>query len=212
MSTHKRTRRYELKARAERQRRTRERIVDATVALHAARGPARTTIAEIARLARVQRLTVYNTFPTLRALFGACQGRFLAVNPPPDLQLRTDMSALDSLEAALGRLYAWYRANEAMQRHVHRDRHLIPELDAQMAETVDVRFAALAESYARAIADGRPSASLTALVRLALRFETWQTMSREVPDATIARVLARAIDASIDVSDRARARGRGRGR
>ena len=210
MSTHKRTRRYELKARAERQRRTRERIVDATVALHAAHGPARTTIAEIARLAGVQRVTVYNTFPTLRALFGACQGRFLAVNPPPDLQPRAGIPPLDSFEAALGRLYAWYRANEAMERHVHRDRHLVAELDAQMAETVDVHFAALGDGYARAIAGGRAPRSLAALVRLALRFETWETMSKELPDAGIARVLARAIQSCAGVSGGARADGHGR--
>jgi AcrR family transcriptional regulator len=210
VSTHKRTRRYELKARAERQRRTRERIVDATVALHAARGPARTTIAEIARLAGVQRVTVYNTFPTLRALFGACQGRFLAVNPPPDLQPRAGIPPLDSLQAALGRLYAWYRANEAMQRHVYRDRHLIADLDAQMAETVDANLAALGDNYARAIAGGRASPTVTALVRLALRFETWETMSKELPDAAIVRALARAIEASSRVSGSARGDGRGR--
>src|SRR6185312_17413139 len=53
-------RRYELKARAESQRQTRERIVQATMELHEEVGPAQTTIAEIARRAHVQRLTVYN--------------------------------------------------------------------------------------------------------------------------------------------------------
>src|SRR3712207_7691871 len=46
-----------------RQRETRHRIVEATVELHRTRGPANTTISEIAQRAGVNRLTVYNHFP-----------------------------------------------------------------------------------------------------------------------------------------------------
>src|SRR3981081_1240793 len=78
-------RRYELKARAERQRQTRDRIVAATVALHQEVGPARPTIATNARRAGVQRLTVYNNFPQVSDLLRSCQRHFLAANPPPDI-------------------------------------------------------------------------------------------------------------------------------
>jgi hypothetical protein len=61
VSTQKR--RYELKARAEAQQATRERIAAAAVALHQDVGIAKTTVADIARRAGVQRLTVYNHFP-----------------------------------------------------------------------------------------------------------------------------------------------------
>jgi AcrR family transcriptional regulator len=77
MSTQRR--KYQLKARAERQQRTRQRIVEATVALHQEVGPARTTVAEIARRAGVQRLTVYNHFADLSDLLPAFEpvaGRF----------------------------------------------------------------------------------------------------------------------------------------
>src|SRR3712207_7425417 len=74
-------RRYELKARAATQRQTRERIVQATVDLHREVGPARTTVAEIARRAGVQRLTVYNHFPEEAGRFGACQARWLQLHP-----------------------------------------------------------------------------------------------------------------------------------
>src|SRR5256885_16836927 len=77
------TRTYELKARAEKQAETRRRIVEATAALHTEVGPARTTVAEIARRAGVQRLTVYNNFPEERELFEACGAYWLAGNPPP---------------------------------------------------------------------------------------------------------------------------------
>ena len=63
------SRKYELKARAEKQADTRRRIVEATSELHEEVGPARTTVAEIARRAGVQRLTVYNNFPNETELF-----------------------------------------------------------------------------------------------------------------------------------------------
>src|ERR1700680_2796204 len=78
------TRKYALKARAETQAETRRRIVEATSALHEEVGPARTTVAEIARRAGVQRLTVYNHFPNEEGLFAACSDHWLAQNPPPD--------------------------------------------------------------------------------------------------------------------------------
>jgi AcrR family transcriptional regulator len=77
-------RKYELKARAENQDRTRERIVAATAELHEEVGPARTTVAEIARRAGVQRLTVYNHFPAEAQLFAACSAHWLSGHPPPD--------------------------------------------------------------------------------------------------------------------------------
>src|ERR671930_405977 len=75
---------YRLNERARRQEETRRRIAAATAALHEEVGPARTTIAEVARRAGVQRPTVYNNFPRERELFAACQAHFLAEHPPPD--------------------------------------------------------------------------------------------------------------------------------
>src|SRR5436309_2122078 len=128
MSSQKR--RYELKARAERQRETRERIVEATVALHAEAGPANTTVSEIARRAGVQRLTVYNHFPEETELFAACQGRFLAEHPPPDLGPALALEDPPArVQAALEALYRSYRDRESMTANVLRDRKLLPGLD-----------------------------------------------------------------------------------
>src|SRR5436190_12670918 len=117
MSSEKR--KYELKARAEGQRLTRERIVRATMELHQELGPAQTTIAEIARRAGVQRLTVYNHFPQESELFGACQAHWMSLHPLPDL---APVFALpdpaDRLRAVLGRYYAWYRETKAMAENV----------------------------------------------------------------------------------------------
>src|ERR671913_1840413 len=77
-------RKYEMKKRAERQRETRRRIVEATVELHRTRGPANTTISEIARRAGVNRLTVYNHFPDLTDLLKACSRSWTDRHPAPD--------------------------------------------------------------------------------------------------------------------------------
>src|SRR3954471_24481802 len=83
VSTQKRS--YELKARAEAQQATRERIAAAAAALHEKVGIAGTTVADIARRAGVQRLTVYNHFPDLDALLPACTAHWLGEHPQPDL-------------------------------------------------------------------------------------------------------------------------------
>lgn len=193
-------RKYRLKARAERQDQTRQRIVEATAALHREVGPARTTIADIARRAGVQRLTVYNHFPELRGLFGACQQLFLTQSPPPDIGPgdASPGTALDRLEAALAALYGWFRANEGMQRNVQRDRRLLPELDELMRENADPRFDGAAADYAGLIA-GRAvgRAAVRALVRLAFDFRTWEVLAGQgLDDAEIAALMRRAVYAA----------------
>jgi AcrR family transcriptional regulator len=194
MSTH---RAYNLKIRAERQRQTRERIVAATEAFHREVGPARTTIADIARRAGVQRLTVYNHFPELAQLLGACQARFLASNPPPDISpgAGAKRDALSRLELALVRLYAWFRANEAMEQNIHRDRDLLPELDHLLRHSADAVFDQAAADYAALIAIGpRRTKAVRSMIRVALDFGTWQLVTRAgASDRDAGRLLARAI-------------------
>src|SRR5258708_19870527 len=107
MSTQKRP--YDLKARAKAQQATRARIAAAAADLHAEVGISRTTVADIARRAGVQRLTVYNHFPDLEALLPACSAHWRARHPPPEL-----LPALPLRDAphrpgvALTLCYSWY--------------------------------------------------------------------------------------------------------
>ncbi len=64
-------RKYEQKRRAEKQAQTRRRIVEAAIELHGTKGPARTTLSDVARLAGVERHTLYRHFPNERELFVA---------------------------------------------------------------------------------------------------------------------------------------------
>lgn len=183
MSSEKRV--YRLQERARRQEETRGRIAAATAALHEEVGPARTTIAEIARRAGVQRPTVYSNFPREADLFAACQAHFLAAHPPPDPAAALALEdPAERVRGVLLGLYAWYRETEAMTGNTHRDRRLLPELDALLAEGADRQL----DRLAGALAPGREA---RAMVRLALDFSTWQRLTGEgLSDAEAAGLMA----------------------
>src|SRR3954471_11113135 len=188
MSTQKR--KYELKARAEAQQATRERIAAAAASLHEEVGGTKTTVADIARRAGVQRLTVYNHFPDLETLLPACTAHFLGEHPLPDLEAAlAPESPADRLSAVLTALYRWYREAAPMQRRVLGERAVVPELDAWMARSQDAMLAALADR----LAAGRgPQAR--ALVALALDFWTWERLEREgLEDAAAAALMTSAV-------------------
>jgi AcrR family transcriptional regulator len=189
MSTQKR--RYELKARAETQQATRERIAAAAAELHEERGIAKTTVADIARRAGVQRLTVYNHFPDLHELLPACTAHYREQHPLPDL---APVLALEDpserLRAALTALYRWYREVAPMQRRVQGERATVPELDAWLSRSTDPMLAGLAMRLSAGFE--RPGAH--ALVALALDFWTWQRLDRQgLDDAAAAALMATAI-------------------
>jgi AcrR family transcriptional regulator len=190
VSTQKR--RYELKARADAQQATRARIAEAAASLHEEVGVARTTVADIARRAGVQRLTVYNHFPDLQALLPACTAHWLAVHPPPDLTSAFALEgAAERLRAVLTALYGWYRDTAPMQRRVFGERWTVPELDAWMAQSTDPVLAGLADS----LASGFDPPDARALIALALEFWTWQRLDREgLDDAAAAAVMTAVVD------------------
>jgi AcrR family transcriptional regulator len=195
----RRKRPYRLKVRAKRQEETRRRIAAATASLHEEVGPARTTIAEVARRAGVQRPTVYNNFPRERELFAACQAHFLAEHPPPDPSPALALlEPAERLRGVLHALYGWYRSTEAMEENVHRDRRLLPELDALLAETSDRRLDALADELTRGFdLSGRAALLTRALIRLALEFSTWQRLARDgLSDAHTADLMVEAARAA----------------
>jgi AcrR family transcriptional regulator len=185
--THKR-RKYELKARAEAQERTRERIAAAAAELHEEVGVAKTTVADIARRAGVQRLTVYNHFPDLEALLPACTAHYMSLHPLPDLEAAFALEdPRDRARAVLSALYGWYRDNEAIQERVQGDRATVPELDDFMAGTFDVALA----DFAARLGDSEPA---RALARLALDFWTWRRLSADgLDDDAAADLMAGAV-------------------
>lgn len=189
MSTQKR--KYELKARAGAQRETRERIAAAAAALHEEVGVAKTTVADIARRAGVQRLTVYNHFPDLEALLPACSAHYLTQHPLPDLTASFELAdPAERVRAVLTARYGWFRENSQMQLRVQGERATVPELDAWMSSTADVGEAELAAALAAGFRRrGAAAVRLRALVGLALDFWTWHRLEREGFDDEAAAAL-----------------------
>ena len=189
-------RKYELKARAESQRETRNRIAQAAAELHEQKGVARTTVADIARRAGVTRLTVYNHFAGLDELMPACAAHYESLHPFPDLG---SVLGLDDpsqrLRDALALLYGWYRETEAMYGKLLSDRASVPELDRFLEENIDRMQAELADDLAGAFAARRAGAEQRkALIRLAIDFWTWRRLSAEgLGDQTAADLMAASV-------------------
>ena len=190
---------YEMKARAEAQRRTRERIAAAAAELHQEVGVAKTTVADIARRAGVQRLTVYNHFSGLAELLPACSAHYLSEHPLPDI---TDVLALEDpaerLRETLTAFYGWYRENERLQLRVQGERASVPELDAWMSQNSDALLGQLADALAAAFGlRGKPAKRARALIRLALDFWTWRRLSQEgLGDVEAAELMAATLCAA----------------
>jgi AcrR family transcriptional regulator len=174
-------RRYEMKKRAERQRETRRRIVEATVELHRTRGPAKTTISEIAQRAGVNRLTVYNHFPDVTDLLRACSKSWTDRHPAPD---PTPWARIEDpqqrLRTALTELYGFYARTEPMRANVLRDAQTMPALAALLRGSVVPYLEALRDLLAEDWeVSGDRRKRLLAMLKLAIDFHTWHSLERE---------------------------------
>ncbi|HET9289419.1 MAG TPA: TetR/AcrR family transcriptional regulator [Gaiella sp.] len=192
-------RKYELKARAESQRETRDRIAQATAELHQEKGVARTTVAEIARRAGVTRPTVYNHFADLSELLPACAAHYERLHPVPDFgSVLAQEDAGERVHGVLARLYGWYRETEPMYGKLFSDRASVPELDRFLEQNVDRMLDGLGLELAAGFAvRGRRADRLRGLIRLALDFWTWQRLAREgLDDEAAADVMGAAVATS----------------
>ena len=189
-------RKYELKARAETQRETRDRIARVAAELHEEKGVAHTTVAEIARRAGVTRLTVYNHFADLSELLPACAAHYERLHPTPDFDsVLAQGDADERVRGVLGLVYRWYRETEPMYGKLFSDRASVPELDRFLEQNIDRMLDGLGSDLVGPFAlRGRRAVRLRALIRLALDFWTWRRLAGEgLDDDAAADVMAAVV-------------------
>lgn len=180
---------YRLGARALKQEETRRRIVEAAVDLHCSVGPARTTVAQIAERAGVQRHTYYAHFPDERDLFLACSGLALERDPLPAVQKwRVLPPGRERLSEGLAQLYDWYRRNDGQAACVLRD----AEHHALTREIVALRMAPTFAQAAAVLGEGL-SDRAGALLQVALQFATWRTLAPAHGPKSAAALMADAV-------------------
>lgn len=171
---------YRMKARAETQERTRQRITESAVELHGTLGPSRTSMSAVAAHAGVRRSTLYRHFPDEAALFAACSSHWQARHPLPDIESWAAVRDPDErLRVALTGLYAFYDQAEPMLSNLLRDLELVDAVRRQFAG-----FLAYIEAAHAALMVGRRSRGpagrrARAAVGHALSFTTWRSLARE---------------------------------
>ena len=174
------TRKYKKTKRAKQQVHTRERIVEATVALHEELGPANTSIKAIAERAGVQRLTVYRYFPDNLSLFQACTSHWLSFNPPPDIAVWQGIEgAKEKTASALLAFFKYYRGTETMWTGAYRDVEEIAALREALKgfeEYIDQVRDGLLEPWKLT---GKSKRQLSITLRHCLRFTSWQSLKCE---------------------------------
>ena len=189
-------RRYQLKARAESERQTRARIVQATMD-STKRWSGEHDGRRDRKASSGTRLTVYNHFSDDSALYSACQSHWLGLHPLPDFSAALALpDPRERVGTVLRAFYAWYRKTAPMPEKIQRDRGAVPALDALMQRTSDARLSQLSDALAAGFGKGGRRASRT-LIRLALDFWTWRRLSAEgLSDKKAADLMTNAIVAA----------------
>jgi AcrR family transcriptional regulator len=175
-------RRYRQNQRAEQQLQTRERIVDAAMALHEELGPAATTISALAERAGVQRLTVYRHFADEQEILQACSSKWFGLHPPPELSTIPPGNPAERTRTILRALFRYYADTQGMWRSLYRDRGEMDALEAPMQQ-FDGYLAAVEKILLDACA-GRKTRPLRATIGHAVRFSTWQSLADQSLDAS----------------------------
>ena len=174
------TRKYEMRRRAERQQHTRQRIVEATVALHEEVGMLATTVSDIATRAGVERATVYRHFPDERSLITACTGHFYAQHPLPDPEPWARIAdPVERLRTGLAEIYAYHHRTEPMMTRTLPEVPRLPLVQEVIAPEL-AHWAHVAEVLADGwTADATRQPLVAAAVGHAIGFPTWQSLVRE---------------------------------
>jgi AcrR family transcriptional regulator len=184
---------YKQKVRAEQLDQKRERIVRATVALHAKHGPLATSYPMIAARARVSTQTVYNHFPDLGQLVGACTGHVFARAPSvsPD-RFSAGKSPEERLRLLVDAVHEQQAFTAPWMRFGWSEARAIPALATILSQAA----AGLKELIALALKPERVASPEFIDVALALLdYPGWKQLSRGRSNAAAAKLAGECLTA-----------------
>jgi AcrR family transcriptional regulator len=140
---------YTLGRRAESAAETRQRLVEATAALHHERGVSAVSLRDVAERAGVSVGTAYHHFPTYLDAVGACAMHHAHTWPMPGLSIfeGVEGGAEARVQVLVRELCAWYELQPWLER-IRAERALYPPIDAGMTHMEQAL-----EQLARAAAD-----------------------------------------------------------
>ncbi|WP_436637782.1 TetR/AcrR family transcriptional regulator [Microbaculum sp. FT89] len=166
---------YRMRKRAESQAETRRKIIEATIALHQTKGPAATSMADVAKKAGVGKVTVYRHFPDEPTLSRACSGLYFERHPVPDPEAwRRIADPRKRLRHGLGEAYAYHAETHEMMGHVLADAR-----DHPVMRPYHALWASAAEIILEAWLPRDDEKALRAGLVMALTFETWRALVKE---------------------------------
>jgi AcrR family transcriptional regulator len=187
-------RKYDMGKRRAAVEETRQRIVEATLALHAEKGIFGTSWQDIARRADVSVGTVYKHFPSLDELVPACGELMYAIVRPPSLEDAPRIFArAGSPEERLGRLiselFDYYERGAPYIETDFQERRLpaVAEWEAYMRDTV-------AGLVREALSTVRPDEITVQAVSAFLDFSTFKSfMDRDIPKEQVAKTMGEVL-------------------
>ncbi len=195
-------REYRMRKRAEGLDATRERIVEATAALHYEQGVGATSYVQIAERAGVGPATVYRHFPTLGSLVQACGAAVSDGDPAAAAGGRAGLVCrprVPDRSVWNASSPSWTRSTTAAAVWLAiaaRDRDRVPELDAFLRQ-VDAGLQALVRE---AIGAEVPEAAIRLATALA-DVSVWRSLKRlDAPPDEFRRTMVRLLTCAISVS------------
>ena len=184
---------------------TRQRILEATLALHSEKGILGTSWQDIARRADVSVGTVYKHFPSLDELVPACGQLAYAITRPPSLEDAPQIFAeANSLEERLGRLieelFAFYERGAPYIETDFQDRRLpaVVEWEAYTRATI-------AGLVREALVSAEPDEHTVQSVSALLDFSTFKSfLDRDIHKEQAAKTMSEVLLCWINCSRRDR--------
>lgn len=183
---------YKMGKRAQSAAQTRQRIVEATVALHRDRGIAATTMKDIAERADIGIGSVYHHFPTYEDAIRACGARTAEVTRLPSAEIFDGVRSLPARLAVLvGELFAYYDRHPTLPR-ARCDQDKFPVLAELVTRRAQLIEALVAEALSRPASSEHEVPTVVALTDFAVhRSLLGAGFSTEQAAARITDVLVR---------------------